>query len=93
MKKTLLYATTICVFCILCSVTIHAAGTYTSSGGTETANWAEPVKCHTLSNGDGTTTVLYSVWDGTALSLHIDTISSCGQGKDGRTLVQCDVLY
>lgn len=79
MRKVLLYIMIVCVLCTISSVSIHAAGTYTSSGGTETANWAEPVKCHTVSNGDGTVTVLYSVWDGAALSLHIDTISSSGQ--------------
>lgn len=79
MKKALLYIMTVYVFCMISSVTIHAAGTYTTSGGTETANWAEPVKCHTLSNGDGTTTVLYSVWDGAALALHVDTFSASGQ--------------
>ena len=57
---------------------VRAAGTYTESGGVDVSDYSNAVKCHTMSNGDGTVTVLYSVWDGAKLSLHVDRFSASG---------------
>ena len=75
---------------VLCSIAVfvcglylsfpaEAAGTYTEPGSTSlTQYWSNPVKCHTISNADGSVTIMYSVWDGTSQTLHIDRFSSTG---------------
>ena len=74
------------LFCLLAflllfaagTFSVRAAGTYTESGGVDVSDYSNAVKCHTMSNGDGTVTVLYSVWDGAKLSLHVDRFSASG---------------
>ena len=56
-----------------------AAGIYTEPGSySATQYWSEPVKCHTISNADGSVTIMYSVWDGGRQMLYIDRFSSAG---------------
>ena len=42
-------------------------------------NWANPVKCHTISNEDGSITIIYSIWNGSKQKLFIDDFSSSGE--------------
>ena len=47
-------------------------------GGTRLADYGSAVKCHTVVNADGSTAVMYSVWNGTQLSLYVDSFSDSG---------------
>ena len=83
---------------VLCSIAVfvcglylsfpaEAAGTYTEPGSTSlTQYWSNPVKCHTISNADGSVTIMYSVWDGTSQTLHIDRFSSTGSRISGKSV-------
>lgn len=74
---------------VLCSIAVfvcglylsfpaEAAGTFTEWGGTRLADYGSAVKCHTVVNADGSTAVMYSVWNGTQLSLYVDSFSDSG---------------
>ncbi|MCI9597709.1 MAG: hypothetical protein HFE75_10520 [Firmicutes bacterium] len=78
-KKTLCVAL-ICALCLGLPVpAVHAAGTYTKPGSSMlTQNWANPVKCHTVSDAKGNVTVMYSVWNGSEQILNIDKFLSSG---------------
>lgn len=69
------------------SVPAEAAGTYTEPGSNSSMQyWSNPVKCHTISNADGSVTIMYSVWDGTGQTLHIDSFSSTGSRISGKSV-------
>lgn len=78
--KKILCAAVICALCLGMPVpAVHAAGTYTEPGSNScTQDWANPVKCHTISNADGNVDILYSVWNGSQQSLNIDKFSPSG---------------
>lgn len=78
--KKILCAVLICALCLsLPAPVVHAAGTYTEPGSNScTQNWANPVKCHTVSDAKGNVTVMCSVWNGSSQSLNIDKFSSSG---------------
>lgn len=78
-KKTLC-AVLICALCLGLPVpAVHAAGTYTKPGSTMlTQNWANPVRCHTVSDAKGNVTAMYSIWNGSEQILNIDKFSSSG---------------
>lgn len=78
--KKILCAAVICALCLGLPVPMaHAAGTYTEPGSNSyTQNWANPVKCHTISDAKGNMTAMYSIWNGSEQSLNIDKFSSSG---------------
>lgn len=43
-----------------------------------TQNWANPVRCHTVSDAKGNVTAMYSIWNGSEQILNIDKFSSSG---------------
>ena len=83
---------------VLCSIAVfvcglylsfpaEAAGTYTEPGSYNSTQYcSNPVKCHTISNADGSVTIMYSVWDGTSQTLHIDRFSSTGSRISGKSV-------
>lgn len=67
----------VCYICL--SIPADAAGTYTEPGSNISSQyWSNPVKCHTISNADGSVTIMYSVWNGSQQILYIDRFSSAG---------------
>ena len=79
-KKGILSFAVVFLFCMICSVSVYAAGVYEEPGSTMAShNWANPVKCHTISNEDGSITIIYSIWNGSKQKLFIDAFSSSGE--------------
>lgn len=61
-KKGILSFAVVFLFCMICSVSVYAAGVYEEPGSTMAShNWANPVKCHTISNEDSSITIIYSI--------------------------------
>lgn len=75
-KRGIFLLLAVFLVCITFTATGHAAGTFTESGSTKIADYGYAVKCHTVPNGDGSTTVMYSVWNCTQLSLYVDRFSA-----------------
>lgn len=85
-KRGIFLLLAVFLVCITFTVTGHAAGTFTESGSTKIADYGYAVKCHTVPNGDGSTTVMYSVWNGTQLSLYVDRFSASGSRLSHRSV-------
>lgn len=77
--KKILCAVLICALCLGMHIPVYAAGTYTEPGSNlRSHNWANPVKCHTISKANGNVDIIYSVWDGSEQHLIIEEVSSSG---------------